>query len=467
MSIEHEHEHVNPRIDALLRQIVAANDLQPEQNQRVRARLGLNPYLANVQPTITLPVSQLEPIHAPEQEGFPMIATTSSRLRRQWLQFALAAVAFIAVGALLALIFGSGSEDSESQPGVGGSPEATATAMVAATATPSETATSAPATATVADQEPSVVPAPDENGMYRDITLEQAQAIVPFEIVVPERVPVGLEPTGFNLVSSPPLADGSRRYTVQTWFALSGEESSLHHSIQFEQEQNRLTLDMPNAETTTTTINGIAVDRIVGTNAGGDPLLAYTWRDNGVSFMILAALEGDLTSGLVESLVLAILVPPGPTADEQSAILEQERAEMMPFPIPESCAVTGWAGPDFRVRRSESAAYFVDGGGLTLGTTHGVLFAGENEITWLADAPLTTAEALSGPEVIRATRGEEDQLIEIPIDVTSQIDGGIIPNEVERAWWSTVHFPSEGCWEISVSLGAHALDATVYVYARQ
>lgn len=625
MSIEHE--HVNPRIDALLRQIVAANDLQPEQNQRVRARLGLAPTQASEQSTLTLPASQPGPIRAPEQEAIPMIATTRTRLRQQWLQFALAAVAFIAAGVVLALIFGSGSDDPKSQPGIGGPPEATATAAATPTAPP------APATATTGSQDPSALPTPDEMGMYRAITLEQAQAIVPFEIVVPEDVPGWKVPPVVTVFDLPIVRNGFQPYRVEMWFELSSDESpetSILTSVQFTQlSLNSTGPNMPEAETTTTVINGIDVNLTTGVNGGGDPLLAYWWTNNDISYQLLALPKGDLTPERVEALMQAILatatdgyqeptvlptpdamgmypgitlelaqtivpfeivvpepvpngldapfitvieapqvsgepnyrvelsfgltgdespaqsvqfvqraspppmteVPEGatplgtfngievfqrsepnaagdplityqwqhndvgyllvgrtvggltpellddllqaifvqftPTAESESARLEQERAELMPFPVPNTCAVTGWAGPDFRVGQQYASAYFLDGDGLTLGTTHGLLFVGENQISWFADAPLTTSEALSGPATIRALQPGDASTVEIPIEVIEQISGGGKDPLVERAWWSTVSFPSEGCWEISVSLGGHVLDATVYVYARQ
>lgn len=459
MSIEHDNLPLNPRLETLLRQIVAANDLQPAQNQRVRARLGLHPHQAANVSTATLPASRQGsmPIPAVEQDVSPMITTSRGRLRQQWLQFALAAVAFIAVGVLLALVFGSGGDDPETQPGVGGSPEATATV--------------APATATIGSQDPSALPTPDETGTYRGITVEQARQIVQFEIVMPERVPEGLEPPELTVVElRRPVPPGARDYQVEMVYEVSGDESP-PKSVTFTQLGPSFSdLNLAETEsTTTTTINGVEVTRIAGRSTGGDPLLAYTWERDDLHYMIFTALDDDLTPELVENLMLAILVPPGPTAEEQSAILEQERVEMMSAPVPDWCEVSPWAGPDFRVRRSEAAAYFIDGDGLTLGTTHGVLFAGENEITWLADAPLTTEEALAGPRSIMAGRSDsrifsDPVPVEIPIEEAQQIERGIIPDDVERGWWTTVSFPEEGCWEIEVTLGPHILMATVYVY---
>jgi len=455
MSVEHDNLPVNPRLDTLLRQMAASNDLQPEQNQRVRARLGLAPDQPSVRPTLTLPASQPGPIRAPERDGIPMIATTSGKLRQQWLQFALAAVAFIAVGAVLAMIFGSGSNNPETRPGVGGSPESTVTA--------------APATATTGNQEPSTLPTPDGSGTYRGITVEQARQIVQFEIVMPEHVPDGLEPPELRVVElRRPVPPGARDYHVELVYEVSGDESPAK-SLTFTQlGPNFSDLNLAGPEsTTTTTVDGVEVTRMTGRSTGGDPSLAYVWERGDLHYMIFTLLDDDVTPELVEALMQAVLVPPGPTADEQSAILEQERAEMMSVPVPDWCQVSSWAGPDFRVRRSDAAAYFIDGDGLTLGTNHGVLFAGENEITWMADAPLTTDEALAGPRSIMAGRGDvvgDPVPVEIPIEVTQQIERGIIPDDVERGWWSTVKFLEEGCWEILVSLGPHTLMATVYVY---
>jgi hypothetical protein len=451
-----EHEPANPRLDSLLRQIVAAGDLQPEQNQRVRARLGLAPDQPTAQPTLTLPASQPAPIRTQEQEGPPMIAT-SQRLRRQWLQFALAAVAFIAAGVVLAMIFDSRADDPDARPGVAASPEATATI--------------APATATIASQDSSALPTPDRNGTYRDITVEQARQIVPFEIVVPEQVPEGFEPPVLSVVERRiPSAPGARIYEVEMVYALSGDESPAQ-SVKFTQlGPNGGDVQITNTESTMgITANGVEATRIEGRSTGGDPILAYTWEHDGLHYLILSSPAGDLTPELVDALMQDIFSVYTPTVESESARLEQERAELMTVPVPDSCAVSPWAGPDFRIRRSASAAYFVEGEGLTLGTTHGVLFAGDNQITWLADAPLTNEEALSGPRTMTIFRSDvagDPIPVEVPIEDAQQLDRGILPDDVERGWSTTVNLPEEGCWEIIVELGAHVLEATVYVYAR-
>lgn len=316
-------------------------------------------------------------------------------------------------------------------------------------------------------------PIPDEMGVYRDITLEQAQAIVPFGIVMPERVPEGLEPPAITVVASPPDMSATQPLSVEASFDLSGDESP-RQAVQFLQMSPstgapRLDDSAPPFTFPVNAAGGesVTVTRTTGRNAAGDPLLAYWWERDGIGYQILAAPAGDLAPRLVEQLMLSILLPPAPTADEQAALLERERREMTPYPIPDSCSVSAWTGPDVRVRQTDAVAYFIDGAGLTLGTMRGLLSTGENEIVWLAGGPLTTSQALSGPEIIRGVQLDRgDATTEIPIEVTGQIYDPIIPDDVERAWTSTVTFPSEGCWEISVTVGAQALNATVYVYPR-
>jgi|GEM_PF-3800100 len=647
-----EHEPNNPRLDPLLRQIVAA-DLGTDQNARVRARLGLTPQQPDTQPTLTLPASRPTPIRTQEQDGQPMIATTTGKLRQQWLQFALAAIAFIAVGVVLAMVFGSDSDDGETRPGRSVDPSSAVQSALAPlsddqerrlvldveahgdhdnavdqwtielwqhwsaagelteglyvsnpsgevithivldgqapllnwepsdalemfdvpleyslqrkvlgaalsavndpesnnlrsevrdghvvltyewrddnalefnfvnrgeawidpqTGTlqrivhlvdrpdqdpyPTRTFTirdletlpigSSPAgtyqidgvirppespagstTATTTSQDPSALPTPDGSGAYRGITIEQARQLVPFKVVYPEQVPDGFEPPELTVVELRiPSLPGARDYQVEMVYELSGDESP-PQSVKFTQVgPNAGGLQLAQEESRTSiTANGVEVTRLEGRSIGGDPILAYEWEHDGLGYMIFSTPAGDLTPELVDALMQDIFAIYTPTVESESARVEQERAQLAPFPVPDICAVTDWVGPDFRVGQQYASAYFLDGDGLSLGTTHGLIFGGENQISWFSDGPLTTSEALSGPGTIQAVQpGNEASAIEISIEVIEQIDGGGKDPLVERAWWTNVYFPSSGCWELSASLGQHSLTATVYVY---
>lgn len=120
MSIQHDNLSVDPRLDTLLRGMLTADDLQPAQSARVRARLGLVGSPSPTGVTLTIPASS--PLTPTTRSEDPRTITPPRRLRRQWLQFALAAVAFVAVGLVLALVFGSSGDGPDIQPGTPADP---------------------------------------------------------------------------------------------------------------------------------------------------------------------------------------------------------------------------------------------------------------------------------------------------------------------------------------------------------
>jgi hypothetical protein len=453
----HEQYEIEPGLETLLRRNAARYEMTPGQDQRIRARLGLTPAhdvgtaaaasshaVSGDVTARTLPV-------LPPREAQPMMLAEPQSRRRQWIEFALGAAAIVLVGVLLVAIFRGLGEDPASQPGISASPEPTPAAT---------------ATATI-ELTPQVAPTPDEMGMYRGITLEQARAIVPFPVLVPGVVPEGLDAPEITVVESPPLATGGRTYRVEMFFGVSGSEAP-RRSIQVLQLDPRGTLGtLPDGESTPITFNGVAVERRSGTNAAGTPLLAYYWRTDEAQYQVFAMLEPPVSEYLLEQLVIAILTPEATTPDAAQAQRAQERQERIPFAVsPDACDMTGWNGPDFRIRQQEAAAYFLDGAGLSLGTTHGVITTGQNRIDWLARGELSTGDQLRGPTTITITRNDgSGESLDLALQQVTQVDTRLIPDaEVTRAWTSRVTFPEEGCWSVRVELGELRLEAVVYVY---
>lgn len=504
MSADHDSLPIDPRFEALLRAAITTHDLRPDQDARVRTRLGLRPRAAAMPATATLPENRRATVSIPAMEHDVRTAVTTSnrRPRQQWLQFALAAVAFIAVGLLLTLLFSNGNDASDGRPGTTASPEATTTrvteaimavrdalaplstsqerrivldveaqadhdnafdrwtvelwerwssdgvldqglfvsdpsgevaahivldgqqslmnweprdgrfdtpleyslqrrvlgATLAAMTDPDASNLRSeerdgyiilhyewsdeyenefndgslgevwidPETGRIQrivhlidrpDQEPyptrtftirdiavlpagsspagtyeieGAIPTPNDSGTYVGITVEQAQRIVPFEIVMPTQVPADLElPSVVSVVDRTPF------FRVEAFFELTGDESP-RKSIQFTQYvPSGSDLNMPEAETTMTVVNGIDVNQTTGVNTDGDPLLAYWWEHNGIGYQILAAPEGDLTPELIEALMQSILAtatavdeepPVLPTPDEMGMYRSPEQA---------------------------------------------------------------------------------------------------------------------------------------------
>lgn len=337
---------------------------------------------------------------------------------------------------------------------------------IASMATPESTAD----TATATPARESALPTPDVTGTYRDLTIDQAQQLVPFPLVMPNPIPTGIGEPDIMVSESPPIATGGRIYRVESYFGLTGDETPQQSVLYL--QTNRAPTNAPAEESTTLAVNDQQVQKSVTERLDTLPVAVYWWEtDDGMYRQVIAQIEGGVTVPLIEELVAAIVSASSPTAADQSTEaqverLERERAALWPYPVPDACETTAWSGPDFRIRRTGAAAYFIDGDGLNLGTTHGLLYSGENEVTWTATTPLTTDEALNGPRMITATRLDEPgEQVEIPTAVTSQIDQRVIADDaIERAWTSVVNVPEEGCWEIRVELGVHTLDAVVYVY---
>lgn len=127
---------IDPAFEALLRRAATLHDLAPQQNRRLRARLGFDTATGTVTPTASA-ATPLTTTPTRRTGNTPPAAIPRSRsARRQWLDIALGSAALVLVALALAAIFRGIGDDEPQSPGVSASPEATATAEApAATAT--------------------------------------------------------------------------------------------------------------------------------------------------------------------------------------------------------------------------------------------------------------------------------------------------------------------------------------------
>jgi DNA-binding beta-propeller fold protein YncE len=182
--------------------------------------------------------------------------------------------------------------------------------------------------------------------------------------------------------------------------------------------------------------------------AGGDLLL---------SFVVEVVPEGESA--------LAIRVR------QHKEAIAAEREAAIPFPVPDTCAVDAWNGPEDRLLGRYPAemvggddwtySYFLDGGGLDLNARLGVLYEGTNTVFWVSiqgrlpgDAILT-AEPLDGEST-----GEEFSIERTHSTYDVELSGGAQVT-VERA---EIVFPSSGCWQLRVESEDVSFNRTVYVY---
>lgn len=153
---------------------------------------------------------------------------------------------------------------------------------------------------------------------------------------------------------------------------------------------------------------------------------------------------------------------------EEKVAIERERQSLLTQPLFGACEVSAWRGPEFRmfgVSDEPPLAYWIDGEGMSLGTPHGVLFTGENQLVWLVEPGMSTGEMLEGEISVEGVH-ERGWLAPLDATIGRQIPADWIDSDaVERGWHSTLTFPERGCWDIIVTAGPHTLEAKVYVYS--
>lgn len=156
----------------------------------------------------------------------------------------------------------------------------------------------------------------------------------------------------------------------------------------------------------------------------------------------LTATAGDAT------LTATVYVLPNELRPDIAAA-RQSRDAATPYPVPATCAATGWSGPEDRAAQF-NPYFWIDGDGVSVRSRDGLLWDGQDdELEWTAasDADLAlSGHALNDPSAtLRAT-------------VTRRAD------QAGSYWASSIVFPAPGCWTVTASAGDDRLDATVYVY---
>jgi len=259
---------------------------------------------------------------------------------RQLVQLALAAVAFVVVGVVLAQIIGGGTGD---EPGgaVGTDLEGTVTVEIAApdatatllsmTPTPTTWATETP----VADSG-SALPTPDVSGAYSVLTFEEARELTQFELIEPDPIPQELTLEGIHLTTELDMSTPGSFQAGPVDLVTAYYQNSQSGSVQFWQTTRDCNdPGTVNAVHDDIEVDGRAVRRTLGTNIDGLPLASYRWQSGDVCHTVFAALrdgvDEDILTALVASIpALSIEAEPtwagpqpttAPTASEVRAVL--------------------------------------------------------------------------------------------------------------------------------------------------
>ncbi|MEX2315232.1 MAG: hypothetical protein WD628_05890 [Thermomicrobiales bacterium] len=292
-------------------------------------------------------------IRPPEDRGVAYGLPQRPDRGRQLVQFALAAVAFIIVGIILAQIIGGGTDEPSSA--VGTDPEATATTdVVAPDATETATSPTLVPLATPSVSAPDGLPTPDASGLYRLATFDEARELTPFELVEPTDLPSTLELAGI-LLSTDPNTNAINMVTAEyRHLKLGGDFHFVQTSLVCNDAD--MQVGMVDAVNDDIEIGGKSIRRTLGTTIAGLPLANYYWQSGDICYAVTAALRDGIDEELVESLVAVIPLPESDGGAEPTE----------PAVVIEPAFATMWVSPDYVTCEDEVIAR---GMGFEPGTT--------------------------------------------------------------------------------------------------
>ena len=165
-------------------------------------------------------------------------------------------------------------------------------------------ATAAAATSTLdASASPvAQLPTPDAEGVYRDLTVEQARAIVPFGLVFPTKLPDPLAQEGIQVIESPPVRTGGRVYQVTAYYKAVASGDTFQYL-----QSNQTPSDGSASDATPTEIAGTSVSTTTLTRPDGSAIVTWEWTDGEVFRQVAASVKDDAAKATAERLVMAII----------------------------------------------------------------------------------------------------------------------------------------------------------------
>lgn len=154
---------------------------------------------------------------------------------------------------------------------------------------------------------------PDPNqGIFFDLTSDEANEMTEFDIVEPEYVPEALEfqsIIGMASMSADPEAMEDEAATITFAYQQAPEEEMTPGlPVEFMQSTE---IDMseglgPEVETEQLTIGDREVTRISVVQEMGDEILAFVWNENDVHYSLAAILGNELTEDELEEMIASV-----------------------------------------------------------------------------------------------------------------------------------------------------------------
>lgn len=183
----------------------------------------------------------------------------------------------------------------------GGDSEANTPTASAESASPATTTATA-ATATVVASLIANAPTPDADGLYRDLSAEQAHAIVPFALVWPTDVPEPLALKGIQVAESPPTPAGDRGYRVISFYSGASPTGTYQYL-----QSNRSPASVPRPDATPTEIGDTSVSMTTQNRPDGSAVVSWEWTADDIFRQVVVSAHDDMDIDTGTALVRAII----------------------------------------------------------------------------------------------------------------------------------------------------------------
>ena len=255
------------------------------------------------------------------------------------------------------------------------------------------------------------------------------------------------------------------------WAAHDGPFAEEQGMLSIEIEGWRMDGDAPPLETEVLPVSDPPLDGDVPASERGAQALTEMRFPEPGCWQVVGSAGGDLLLSFVFEVVPEEESAQALHTRQRKEAIDAEREAAMPFPVPDTCSVDTWIGPENRLLGQYPAemvedddwtySYFLDGSGMSLNARLGLFYEGTNTVFWVSVEGRPPGDDIYKAELLDGESAGEEITIErarstYSVELASGVELNVEPTEID--------FPSTGCWELRIESEEVDFSQTVYVY---
>lgn len=158
------------------------------------------------------------------------------------------------------------------------------------------------------------LPTPIQDGVWNNLSVEQARALASFPLAIPDPMPDSLEIITIMVSTSPPSGVQGKSNYAEVHIANAGGTSR----IVLTETTRELHLNAgPSAIHSTLDINSTSIDKVADPRGGGKTTLSYSWNSDGVWYSLVALMpSANVTEAQLEQVLADIIESHATLANE-------------------------------------------------------------------------------------------------------------------------------------------------------